>query len=63
MPPPAPQTAYMSINPLEPVIVFRNSYDAKEYQDNYNSLARIYKDRPRQYKLSNFNPDMPNNML
>ena len=40
-------TAYLSVDPLEPVLVFRTSDDAKDYQTFHNSLARIYRDRAR----------------
>ena len=45
--PPLPITAYLSLDPLEPVLVFQTDADAKEYQTYHNSLARIYRDRAR----------------
>lgn len=47
--PPLPLTAYLSVDPLEPVFVFRSEADAKEYQTYHNGLARIYRDRPRPF--------------
>jgi hypothetical protein len=45
-PPPQPVTAFLSLDPLEPVLRFRTERDAKIYQDYYNSMGRIYPEQP-----------------
>jgi hypothetical protein len=40
--PPEPRTAFLSLEPLEPVLCFKNEKDAKYYQDYFNSMGRIY---------------------
>jgi hypothetical protein len=45
-PPPEPRTAFLSLDPLEPVLRFKNDDDAKYYQDYFNSMGRIYPEQP-----------------
>jgi len=45
MAPPEPRTAFLSVDPLEPVLRFRSEKDAKYYQD-FNSVGRIYSEQP-----------------
>ncbi|KAF2437166.1 hypothetical protein EJ08DRAFT_574340, partial [Tothia fuscella] len=39
-------TAFLSVTPLEPVLVFHTAKEAKAYQEYYNSMARIYPQQP-----------------